>query len=167
VKRSHKEYFFYYLKDNILIFDIFDYIEELGSDTVDFFCDWNLLNSDNKIIYKNKIIKEFLTKKITKDVENINRFVLKHYCSTFCYFKQKNDLNLWSNYFEDPIKFIKQCKRLCKNIFPNFIEDKNENNFYFQKIKGQFNGIPCLLPSGEDEIFIQKNIKKSKYPIDI
>ncbi len=166
VKRSNKEYFIYYLKENVLIFDIFDYIEELGTELVDYLHDWNMIKQE-KIIYKNKIVKEFLNRRILQDFEKFNRFVLKEQCTTFCFFVKKPILKVWCEYFEDCEKFIKHCKRTCKNILPNFIENKNETLFLFEKIKGSFNGIPCLLPSGEDEIFLQKNIKKSKLPIDI
>ena len=37
----------------------------------------------------------------------------------------------------------------------------------FQKIKGTFNGIPCIIPSGEDDEFLTKTKKRLKSPIDI
>lgn len=165
MKRTQNEYFIYYLKDNVLIFDVFDYIEELASETIDFLNDWNLLK-DGKVSYKRKTIKEFLEKKISNDFKKFNLFVVQNNCYQFCYFKKKNNLNVWSEFFEDPDKFLKHCKRICKEILFNFYEDKCEESCYFQKTKGKFLNIPCLLPSGEDEIFLQKKLKTLKKPLD-
>lgn len=165
MKRNHNDYFIYYLKDNVLIFDVFDYVEELASDTIDFLNDWNLLK-DGKVSYKSKTIKEFLQRKISNDVKKFNLFIVNNNCQSFCYFKKKNNLNVWSEFFEDPEKFLKHCKRICKDFLINFYEDKCEDCCYFQKVKGKFLDIPCLSPSGEDEVFLQKIIKTLKKPLD-
>ena len=70
------------------------------------------------------------------------------------------------DFYENPKTFIKLCKKACKENFLNFIEDKNEDLKLFQNIKGNYNGVPCLMPSGEDEFFMQKILKKYQNPID-
>ena len=73
----------------------------------------------------------------------------------------KENLTEWSLYFNDCDKFITLCKKICKKNLPNFIENKT-NTISFQNKKGTFFDIPCLIPSGEDEEFLQKLLKKIK-----
>ena len=157
MKRKHKEYFVYYIKDNILIFDVFDYIEELAADYVDYAFEWNLVKN-NIIIDKNIRIKEYIQLYITDALIKINDKLNKHNCKIVCFFNYKNELNLWSSFFDDPNRFINISKRVLKKRLPNFIETEEKN--LFSTIKGLFDGIPCLIPSGEDESFLQSNLKK-------
>ena len=71
MKRKHKQYFIYYIKDNVLIFDVFDYIEELAADYVDYCYDWNLLK-DNIVVSKPIRIKEYINLYITDAILKIN-----------------------------------------------------------------------------------------------
>lgn len=162
--RPSKQYFCYYLKDNILIFDVFDYIEELAADYVDYCDEWQLLK-DNKVSAKNIRIREYIQLCISDAVININDKSNKSNCRILCFYKEKNNLNSWSSYFEEPFRFIKIAKRQLKKNLPNFIEYQSENSM-FQTIKGVFNGIPCIIPSGEDIEFITKCKKSLKKPID-
>ena len=57
--RPSKQYFCYYLKDNVLIFDVFDYIEELAADYVDYAHEWGFIKQD-KVSSKKLRIKEFI-----------------------------------------------------------------------------------------------------------
>jgi hypothetical protein len=155
-----KVYFSYYIKENIIIFDIFEYIEQLGADTIDFMYEWNLFNQD-KVVFKQKIIKNFLENKIKNDIKKVLTYSNKINCSVLCFFSKKQNLTEWSMYFDNPFKFLDLCKKVCKKNLPNFIENKNILNT-FQTKKGTFFDIPCLIPSGEDEEFLQGLIKKLK-----
>ena len=157
MKRKHKQYFIYYIKDNVLIFDVFDYIEELAADYVDYCYDWNLLK-DNIVVSKPIRIKEYINLYITDAILKINSISEKHNCKMFCYFYKKDILNIWKDYFEDPNKFIHISKKCLSKRLPNFIETV-ENNL-FECVNGTFNSIPTLIPSGEDEGFILKYLKK-------
>lgn len=148
------------MKENILLFDTFDFIEELGGDCVDFFFEWGLVK-DNKILSKDKILKEFVEKQVQNAEIIINDKSKTLNCKVLCYFNDKKDLNVWSSYFEDPFKFIKIAKRSIKKNFPSFFIIETENSV-FSTIKGTFDGIPCVLPSGEDEEILSKLQRKLK-----
>lgn len=158
--RTSKDYFIYYIKENILLFDIFDYIEELGGDCVDFFFEWNLVK-DDKILSKNKILKEFIEKQVQNAELIIDDKSKKLNCKVLCYFKEKKDLNVWSSFFEEPLKFIKIAKRSIKKNFPSFLTIDSEDEV-FSLVKGTFDGIPCIIPSGEDEEILLKLQRKLK-----
>jgi hypothetical protein len=159
VKRKHKQYFLYYLKDNIFIFDVFDYIEELAADYVDYCFEWNLIK-DNVVIERNTRIKEFIQVQVSLAQVVMNDKLRKCNCRALCYFNPKNDLNLWVDYVKDPQKFIKIAKSVIKKKLPNFFEVQDNN--LFKSVKGDFQGIPCLDPTGEDEDFLLKSLKKLK-----
>ena len=158
MKRKHKQYFLYYLKDNVLIFDVFDYIEELAADYVDYCFEWNLIK-DNKVIAKNIRIKEYIQLWISNAVISINDKLSKCNCKVLSYYKEKQNLNIWNEYFVDPNQFIKIAKKVLKTRLNNFIETEE---VFFTNVKGNFNGTPCLLPTGEDEDFLLKSLKKLK-----
>jgi hypothetical protein len=162
--RTSKQYFFYHLKDNILIFDIFDYIEELSADLVDYLDEWNLIK-DGKSTCKDKVIKEYTQQCISLAQIIMNDKSSKLNCKILCFYRDKSELNKWSNYFSDPLKVVKIIKKLIKKNFCNFIEISNEIPL-FQTIKGTFNNIPCVIPTGEDEEFLTKMKKKLKNPLD-
>jgi hypothetical protein len=163
--RPSKQYFCYYLKDNILIFDVFDYIEELAADYVDYAFEWNIVK-DGKVSSKNIRIKEYIQLWISDAQIIINDKSSKSNCKVLCFFREKTNLNVWSSYFEDPFTFIKIAKRVLKQKLPNFIEINTEIPL-FQCVKGTFNDIPCIIPSGEDEEFLTKNKKRLRSAIDI
>lgn len=159
MKRKHKQYFFYYIKENILIFDVFDYIEELGADYVDYCHEWGLVK-DNFVVNKPSFIKHFLF------YANGNNFfpIISEKEKTYkvlCFYKEKSQLNEWSNFYKEPFKFVNFVKRKLKKDLNNFFEIKDDVSV-FQNIKGVYQGIPCLLPSGEDEDFLLKINKKLK-----
>jgi glutaredoxin-related protein len=159
VKRKHKQYFFYYVKENILIFDVFDYIEELGADYVDYCFEWGLIKN-NFVLNKSSFVKHFLFY-----VNNDSFFPVisekeKKY-KILCFYKEKQQLNEWSKFYESPEKFVNFVKRSLKKNLNNFFEIKDDISL-FQNIKGDYQGIPCLLPSGEDEDFLLKINKKLK-----
>ena len=158
MKRKHKQYFLYYLKDNVLIFDVFDYIEELAADYVDYCFEWNLIK-DNKVIAKNIRIKEYIQLWISNAVISINDKLSKCNCKVLSYYKEKQNLNIWNEYFVDPNQFIKIAKKVLKTRLNNFIETEE---VLFTNVKGNFNGTPCLLPTVEDEDFLLKSLKKLK-----
>jgi hypothetical protein len=159
VKRKHKQYFVYYLKDNIFIFDVFDYIEELAADYVDYCSEWNLLK-DGKVSQKNIRIKEYIQLYVSDALIIINDKLSKCNCKGLCYFNAKDDLNVWSTFFDDPNRFISIAKKILKKRLPNFIE--TDEKCLFKDIKGNFQGTPCLIPTGEDEDFLLKSLKKLK-----
>lgn len=165
MKRKTTEYYVLYLKENVLIFDVFNYIEELAAETVDFMYEWNIIKND-KVIFNKNIIKSFLKEKIKKDLNKIKKISLEMNCFVFSFYMEKKILNKWSLFFENPFKFINFCKKMCKQELPNFFENK-KNTIFFQNISGYFLNIPCLIPTGEDEEFLQNKIKKMKKPIDI
>jgi len=162
--RYSKDYFFYHLKDNILIFDVFDYIEELAADYVDYCYEWQLLKN-GKISEKNIRIKEYIQLWITDALIIINDKLNKSNCKILCFYREKINLNVWNEYFDDPNRFIKVAKKVLKSKLPNFVEIQSEKPL-FQCIKGIFDGYPCIIPSGEDEEFLTKHKKKLKLPID-
>ena len=157
--RKNKQYFIYYLKDNVLIFDVFDYIEELAADYVDYCFEWNLVK-ENFVSEKALNIREYIQLYITNALIIINDKLSKSNCKILCYFHKKNVYNDWVMFFKDPEKFIKPAKSILKKRLDNFIE--TEESGLFKNIKGTFDGIPCLIPSGEDMEFILKNKKKLK-----
>lgn len=159
MKRKHKDYFIYYLKENVLIFDVFDYIEELAADYVDYCFEWNLIK-DDKVSDKNTRIKEYVQLYIPNALISINDKLSKCNCRCLCYFNPKNEYNEWSKFFIDPEKFIKLAKKILKSRLPSFFEIND--NCLFKNVKGTFNNTPCLLPTGEDEDFLLKSLKKLK-----
>jgi hypothetical protein len=162
--RTSKQYFFYHLKDSILIFDVFDYIEELSADLVDYLDEWNLIR-DGKSICKDKVVREYMQQCISLAQIIMNDKSSKLNCKILCFYREKPDLNQWSNYFNDPLKVIKITKTLIKKNFCNFVDISNDL-ILFQTIKGTFNNIPCVIPTGEDEEFLTKMKKKLKNPLD-
>jgi hypothetical protein len=157
--RENKKYFLYYLKDNIFIFDVFDYIEELAADYVDYCFEWNHIK-DNLASEKTTAIREYIQLYITDALIIINDNINKHNCKILCYFHKKGNYNDWKLFFKDPEKFIKISKTILKKRLPSFIE--TEEKGLFKNIKGTFNDIPCLIPSGDDEDFLLSNKKKLK-----
>lgn len=161
MKRKHKQYFVYYIKDNILIFDIFDYIEELAASYVDYCYEWHLVK-DNIVSDKTCLIKDFFEKKY----KDINHKILSLNKELNCYFifyyQKKKIYNEWSSFMKDPEIFIKKAKKILKYKFPNFLEVEDENLNLFERVKGTYENLPCLLPSGEDEHFITKHKRKLK-----
>ena len=119
-----KVYFSYYIKENVIIFDVFEYIEQLGADTIDFMYEWNLFK-ENKVIFKSQTIKNFIENKIKNDIQKVITYSNKINCSILCFFTMKDSLTEWSTYFDDCYKFITLCKKICKKKLPNFIESKN------------------------------------------
>jgi hypothetical protein len=162
--RPSKQYFCYHLKDNVLIFDVFDYIEELAADYVDYAHEWGFVKED-KVSSKKLRIKEFIQLWISSAVISINDKASKANCKILCFYREKTDLNVWSSFFEDPFKFILVAKKVLKQRLPNFIEHQSENPM-FQTLKGTFNYIPCVISTGEDEEFLTKVKKRLKTPID-
>lgn len=159
MKRKHKQYFFYYIKENILIFDVFDYIEELGADYVDYCHEWGLVK-DDFVLIKPSFIKHFMGYETNKDFFPIILDKSKQF-KVLCFYKEKNQLNEWSKFYKEPNKFINIIRRKLKKDLDNFFEIK-ENTSLFQNIKGVYQGIPCILPSGEDEDFLLNINKKLK-----
>ena len=160
MKINNRVYFSFYLKENIIIFDVFEYIQQLGADTVDYLYNWSLFK-DDKIIFKSKIIKEFLELKIKNDIQIVINYSKKINCNILCYFNENGDVCDWSTYFADYNRFICLCKKICKKQLPNFIE-KKVNCLKFKHKKGNFFEIPCLIPSGEEEEILHLLIKKLK-----
>jgi hypothetical protein len=155
--RKNKQYFIYYLKDNILIFDVFDYIEELGADYIDYCFEWNLAK-ENLVSEKRNNIKEYINLYMTDALIKINDTLNKTNCSILCYYKPKIELNYWSQFIKNPNIFISVAEMVFKKRLPNFIKIEEKN--LFTNIKGTFNGFPCLIPSGEDIEFLTKIKKK-------
>lgn len=159
-----KKYFFYYLKDNILIFDISCYIDELAVHVIDFYYDWDLLKKENNKLYVNsnpKLIKELLETKIKKEILEFRNIAQTNNCKILSYFSVNAEPKEWKKYFADPLKFIKTCKRVCKKHLPNFYETF-VNEKLFTKRKGEFLEFSCIIPSGEDDEFIFKALDKLK-----
>ncbi len=155
-----KIYFSYYIKENVIIFDIFEYIEQLGADTIDFMHEWGLYKN-NKVVFKTQTIVDFLEQKIKKDLDKILDYSKRINCSVLCFLNLNENVTEWSLYFDDYNKFIKIAKKICKKILPNFIEI-GFDKLSFKNKKGAFCDVPCLIPSGEDEELLQKIIKKIK-----
>jgi hypothetical protein len=158
--RSCKQYFIYHLQENILILDTFEYLQSLAASTVDYLFEWHLVDKNDKAKFKTNIIKQLLESKIKNDVNIFLESSKKYNCLILSFYREQSVFKNWEDYFEDPKKFINVCKRSLKKNLPNFFEDKNKDVRLFQRVKGQFNDIPCLIPSGEDEEFLQKKLKK-------
>jgi hypothetical protein len=161
--RTNKQYFLYYLKENILLFDVFDYIEEIAADSVDYCSDWNLIR-DGKVTCKKKVIKEYFESCILVAKNEINKRISKNRCNIICFYQEKS-LNSWKDYFEDPNSVIKVAKTLLKKNLLNFIETKS-TEMLFQDVQGSFFGLPCVIPTGEDEEFLTKSKKRLFKPLD-
>jgi len=156
--RTNKQYFLYYIKDNVLVFDIFDYIEELLADYVDYCQEWMLLK-DNKVSSKPNIFNTFINQSIELGLMTMKKKEKELNCKILCYFNEKSELNAWSNYYSDPLKRIQKVKSVLSKRLPSFIKIK-DNRRPFQDVKGTFNGLPCIIPTGEDEEFLIKIKKK-------
>jgi endo-1,4-beta-D-glucanase Y len=157
-----KKYFFYYLKENILVFDVSYYIDELAVHVIDFFYEWDLLKNkeDIMVIANNpKLVKELLETKIKKELEEFKKIANINNCKILSFFSINAEPKEWKNYFLDPLKFIKICKRICKKNLPNFFET-NVNQNLFLKRKGYFLNFSCIIPNGDDEEFLTKIINK-------
>jgi hypothetical protein len=162
MKRKHKQYFVYYIKDNILIFDVFDYIEELAADYVDYCYDWKITSNNNMVTTKPDILKGFLETNYIGFATNITKLKTSLGCHILFYYNPRINYNQWSAFFQDPNKFITTTKKFLKKKLLSFIEIKKYQNNLFQTIKGSYKNIPCLIPSGEDESFIMENLKNLK-----
>lgn len=160
--RKSKSYFFYYLKEDILLFDVFDYIEEIAADCVDYLHEWNLVK-DGFVVCNKKILKVFIEDRIKKDVLIISSKLKGKNCKMMSFFHKKDSLNVWSNFFKEPLSFVKMTKRIMKKNLPNFVEVLSDKRL-FQHIKGSFEDIPCIIPTGDDEEFLIKIQKKIKQP---
>jgi hypothetical protein len=159
VKRNNKQYFVYYLKENILIFDVFDFLEEFAADYVDYCHEWGLIK-DGFVSEKPKHIKDYVNLYVSDVMIKINTVALQTNCRFLCFYKKKNQLNHWHKFFNIPESFIKIAKKILKKRLINFIEVEEEN--LFLTIKGTFKDVPCLIPSGEDETFLTKSLNKLK-----
>jgi hypothetical protein len=155
--RKHKQYFIFYLKENILIFDVFDYIEELAADYVDYCYEWNIVKN-NLVSNKKTIIKGFLETNFVNLGSNLFKMKENLRCVPFFFYNERENLNEWSRFFCDPNDFIKTAKRFLKSRLYNFVEIK-EKIIPFKSIKGTYEKIPCLLPTGEDETILTENLK--------
>lgn len=157
---KNKKHFFFYLKENILIFDVSFYIDELAVHVADFLYDWNLLKN-GKVSCTDKLIKELICQKIESEIEEFKMIVKNNNCKMLSYFCLNSEPKEWKDVFLDPLKFIKISKKICKKNLPNFLEEKIDQ-ILFKKRKGQFLGFSCIIPSGEDEEFIVRALDKLK-----
>lgn len=160
MKRTNKQYFVYYLKENILLFDVFDYLEEIAADYVDYCYEWHLVK-EGYVYEKHKGVKDYLDLYVTDAMIKMNDFALKTNCKILCFYNKKHQFNRWYNFFKDPEKFIKTVKKILKKRLINFI-DVSDTYDVFEGVKGTFEGIPCLIPTGEDEEFLLKISKRLK-----
>jgi hypothetical protein len=156
--RTNKQYFAYYIKDNILIFDVFDYIEELAADAVDYFNEWGLIK-DDYVSLKCTVFKEFVQQRLNFDTKALFSKAKFLNCKVLCFYKKKKTYNQWAIFFKEPEKVINLSKKILKKNLPNFIETEPETTL-FQSISGSFNNLPVVIPSGEDEEFVQTKLKK-------
>lgn len=159
--KKNKQYFVYYLQDNILIFDVFDFIEELASDFVDYAMEWYLVK-DNKVIVKHKMLKQFVQIQTTKYTDWMLKFAKNKNCKMLCVYQPNKNkfLNQWCEFFADPNEIIKFLEKQVKKYLPNFII--NDKDVLFSLTIGKFDDIPCLNPTGEDMDFLKKVKKKLK-----
>lgn len=159
--RTNKQYFFYYLKDNILLLDTFDYLEDLASDVVDYFNDWGLIK-DNKVNLKNSMFKEYVIQRVENDFSTIKKLSNKYKSNFISFYKPKNKLGTWSEFFDEPEKVVKKIKSIIKKKSFNFT-DINNNMTLFKNVNGTFNHLPLLIPNGEDIEFLEKKLKKVQF----
>jgi hypothetical protein len=161
MKRKHKQYFIYYIKENVLIFDVFDYIEEIAADYVDYCYEWNII-SNYQASTKPVILNGFFEANFVNFALKLSKLKTDLDCYILFYYNPKNNYNEWSKFFKNPDFFIKKAKNFLKKKLWNFIELKEEREDLFKTIKGSYKNIPCLIPSGEDESFLLKNVKNLK-----
>jgi hypothetical protein len=155
-----KNYFLYYLKENVLIFDISNYIDELSVHVVDFVYDWDLLK-DGLVNCSNVLIKELIQTKLQLELNNFLKIAKENNCKILSFLFISSEKKEWHSFFSDPSKVIKICKKICKKNLPNYKELKTEKKLFLNK-KGKFLDIPCLIPSGDDEEFLLKVLDKLK-----
>ena len=158
--QKHKKYFIYYIKENVLIFDVSRYIDELAVHVVDFVYDWSLFK-DNLVNCSDKLIKELIQTKIQTELEEFLKVAKENNCKILSFLFLTNLEKNWQVFFKDHLKFIKICKRTCKKFLPNFTESKIDK-LLFLKTKGKFLDFDCLIPSGDDEEFLLKALDKLK-----
>lgn len=159
-----KKYFFYYLKENILVFDVSCYIDELAVHVIDFFFEWQLLKQvdDQTVIQTHtKLVKELLERKIEQEIIDFKEVVINNNCKMLSFYTTNSEPKEWKKYFSDPLKFLKICKKVCKKNLPNFYEVKIEKPLFLKR-KGTFLDFACVIPSGNDDEFIIKALDKLK-----
>jgi hypothetical protein len=155
-----KKYFLYYLKENVLIFDVSCYIDEMAIHVIDFVYDWKLIKND-VVNCSQKLIKELIHTKITLELNCFLETAKDNNCKIICVLIKDNKEKNWWKYFDEYQKFIKICKRNCKAMLPNFKQIDTDKKF-FVKTKGTFLDFPCLIPSGDDQEFIESVLDKLK-----
>ena len=104
--QKFKNYFLYYLKENLLIFDVSRYIDDMALHVIDFVYDWGLLKAD-LVNCSQKLIKELIEIKIKTDIDNLLQISSDNNCSILSFLFLKNEIKEWEKYFSDHIKFIK------------------------------------------------------------
>ena len=159
--KNVKNYFIYYLKENILIFDISCYIDELSVHVLDFVYDWNLMKN-GLVNCSDKLIKELIQTKIENELNQFLKTAKENNCRILSVFFTFNEKKEWHSFFDDPIKILKICKKTCKKILPNFIDSKCDKKLFINK-KGKFLDFNCLIPTGDDEEFLIKVLDKLKH----
>jgi hypothetical protein len=160
VNLNDKIYFSIFLKENVIIFDVYEYIGKIASDLVDYMNDWGLVKN-NKVVFKKRIIEDFIKKQINFDINFINQKLQKNKFKILFIFCLKDFYEKWNDYFEDKNKFINLCKKNLKKKNKQIFDIK-QFEFNLNNKKGLFFDIPCFIPSGEEEEFLLKCIKKLK-----
>lgn len=159
-EKKVKKYFLYYLKENILIFDISNYIDELSIHVLDFVYDWDLLKN-GMVNCSNVLIKELIQTKLQSELDNFIKIANDNNCKIISFVFNSNETKEWHSFFTDPLKILKICKKICKKNLPNFIELKTDKKL-FLNTSGKFLDFPCLNPTGDDEEFLLKVLDKLK-----
>jgi hypothetical protein len=160
IEQKIKNYFSYYLKENVLVFDISCYIDELSVHVLDFAYDWDLFKN-GLIKCSDKLIKELLQRKIKSELEDFIKVSNENNCKILSYSFDTANVKEWHSFYEEPNKMTKMCKSICKKNLPNFVEFKTNKKLFTNK-KGSFLNFTCIIPSGEDEEFLLKKLDKLK-----
>ncbi len=157
---TDKIYFSLFLKENVIIFDLYEYFGKIASDLIDYMDGWGLIKN-NKVVFKTKIIENYIKNQIDVDINSLKQKIQKKQFKILFLYSLKTKYEVWNDYFDNKFKFLKICKRIFKKNHKQ-IFDIDNFTFNLDNKKGLFFDIPCFIPSGEEEEIILHFIKKIK-----
>ncbi len=151
-------YFSFYLKEDLLLFNASGYLNELSLKVADVLYDWGLY--DDYVYCNHQLLNTLIIDLISKDSNKILYFAKKNNFKVLTYLSVNSNEFQWKEYFKDSLFFYKTCKKHFKKLFPNYFECTN--NQLFKACRGKFLNIKCIVPSGEDQEFLAQILDKIK-----
>lgn len=161
-----KRLLIFYLKYRVIIFPVHEYLPNLADNIIKQFKDWELdaaVNENKRITQKEKYFKYFLEREIDSILGTFKIMFKDVNVKILTVYKEKHlhrDYQIW---FEDYTKFSSNVKKVFKKKTKYFKEIKNDK-LLFNNYKGEFKGLKCGEPTGEEIEFLQKIVDNQIYP---